>query len=46
LKKEPYLNAQQLVPEDRVGEIMRDLFGAALRCPASIAAWGGGAARL
>ena len=35
-----YLNAQHLVPEDRVGEIMHDLFGAALLCPASIAAWG------
>jgi transposase len=34
-----YLNAQHLVPEDRVGEIMHDLFGAALLCPASIAAW-------
>jgi transposase len=35
-----YLNAQQLVPEDRVGDIMKDLFGAGLLCPASIAAWG------
>jgi transposase len=35
-----YLNAQHLVPEDRVGEIMHDLFGAALLCPASIAGWG------
>lgn len=35
-----YLNVQHLVPEDRVGEIMHDLFGAALLCPASIAAWG------
>jgi transposase len=35
-----YLNAQHLVPEDRVGEIMHDLFGAALLCPASIATWG------
>jgi len=34
-----YLNAQQLIPEDRVGEIMKDLFGAGLLCPASIAAW-------
>jgi len=34
-----YLNAQQLVPEDRVGEIMKDLFGAGLLCPASIVAW-------
>jgi len=36
-----YLNAQHLVPEDRVGEIMHDLFGAARLCPASVAAWGG-----
>ncbi len=40
-----YLNAQHLVPEDRVGEIMHDLFAAALLCPASIAAWGAGKAR-
>jgi transposase len=40
-----YLNAQHLIPEDRVGEIMRDLFGALLLCPASIAAWGEGKAR-
>jgi transposase len=35
-----YLNAQHLIPEDRVGEIMHDLFGAPLLCPASVAAWG------
>lgn len=35
-----YLNAQQLVPEDRVGDIMQDLFGAGRLCPASIVAWG------
>jgi transposase len=34
-----YLNAQQLVPEDRVGDIMKDLFGAGRLCPASIVAW-------
>ena len=34
-----YLNAQQLIPEDRVGEVMRDLFGAGSLCPASLAAW-------
>lgn len=34
-----YLNAQQLIPEDRVGEIMKDMLGAGLLCPASIAAW-------
>ena len=35
-----YLNAQQLVPEDRVGDVMRDLFGAGRLCPASVVAWG------
>jgi len=35
-----YLNAQQLIPEDRVAEIMDDLLGAAGLCPASIVAWG------
>jgi transposase len=35
-----YLNAQQLIPEDRVAEVMGDLFGAGLLCPASVAAWG------
>mgnify|MGYP001810115628 CR=1 FL=1 len=35
-----YLNAQQLIPEDRVAEVMSDLFGAGLLCPASVAAWG------
>jgi transposase len=40
-----YLNAQHLIPEDRVGEIMHDLFGAPLLCPASVAAWGEGKAR-
>jgi transposase len=40
-----YLNAQHLIPEDRVGEIMHDLFGALLLCPASIAAWGEGKAQ-
>jgi transposase len=35
-----YLNVQQLVPEDRVGDIMHDLFGAGRLCPASIVAWG------
>jgi len=34
-----YLSAQQLIPEDRVGDIMSDLFGAKLLCPASIVAW-------
>ncbi|MGO9483449.1 MAG: IS66 family transposase [Rhodomicrobium sp.] len=35
-----YLNAQQLIPEDRVAEVMGDLFGASSLCPASIVAWG------
>ena len=35
-----YLNAQQLIPEDRVGDILRDLFGAGTVCPARIAKWG------
>ena len=35
-----YLNTQQLIPEDRVGDIMADLFGAGRLCPASIVAWG------
>lgn len=34
-----YLNVQQLIPEDRVGEVMGDLFGAASLCPASVVAW-------
>jgi transposase len=34
-----YLNAQQLIPEDRVAETMGDLFGAGLLCPASVASW-------
>jgi transposase len=36
-----YLNAQQLVPEDRVSNILQDLFGAGLLCPASIVTWSG-----
>ena len=35
-----YLNVQQLIPEDRVAQALRDLFGAGLLCPASIVAWG------
>src|SRR5271154_2111042 len=34
-----YLNAQQLIPEDRVAEIMADLLGTESLCPASIKAW-------
>jgi len=39
-----YLNAQQLVPEDRVAQVLADLFGAAA-CAASVAAWGQAKAR-
>lgn len=39
-----YLNAQQLIPEDRVGEVLRDVFAAGLVCPASITSWVGKAA--
>ena len=35
-----HLNAQQLLPEDRVGDVMQDLFGALRLCPASVVAWG------
>jgi transposase len=34
-----YLNAQQLVPEERTAQVLRDLFGAAAACGASVAAW-------
>lgn len=34
-----YLNAQPLIPEDRVAEIMDDAMGAEGLCPASIVAW-------
>lgn len=34
-----YLNIQQLIPEDRTAQALRDLFGAPLICPASIVAW-------
>jgi transposase len=34
-----YLNAQQLVPEERVAQVLADLFGAATACGASVAAW-------
>jgi transposase len=33
-----YLNAQQLVPEERTAQVLADLFGAAT-CGASVAAW-------
>ena len=34
-----YLNVQQLIPEDRLAELMTDLFAAPRLCPASIASW-------
>ena len=34
-----YLNAQQLVPEERTAQILQDLFGAAGACGASVATW-------
>ena len=34
-----YLNVQQLIPEDRVAEIIGDMLGAQGLCPASITAW-------
>jgi transposase len=34
-----YLNAQQLVPERRVAQILQDLFDAAAACGASVASW-------
>ena len=34
-----YLNVAQLIPEDRVAEVMSDLFGARSLCPASLVAW-------
>jgi transposase len=36
-----YLNCQQLVPEERVAQILQDLFNAAAACGASVAAWVG-----
>ena len=34
-----YLNAQQLVPEQRTAQVLADLFGATAACGASVAAW-------
>lgn len=34
-----YLNAQQLIPEDRTAEALSDLFGAPGLCAASVAQW-------
>jgi transposase len=39
-----YLNVQQLIPEDRVCEVMADLFAAGSLCPASVVAWTANAA--
>ena len=36
-----YLHSQQLVPEERVAQILQDLFDATLACGASVAAWVG-----
>jgi transposase len=34
-----YLSIQQLIPEDRVAQTMRDLFGAERFCPDSLCGW-------
>ncbi len=34
-----YLNAHQLVPEERTAQVLQDLFGAAAACGASVAGW-------
>ncbi len=34
-----YLNTQQLIPQDRVGQTLADLFGATALCPASVVSW-------
>ncbi len=39
-----YCNVQQLIPEDRVCQLMRDLFGATSLCAASVTNWTRGAA--
>ena len=40
-----YCNVQQLIPEDRVCQLLRDLFGATSLCAASVTNWVNGAAR-
>jgi transposase len=40
-----YCNVQQLIPEDRVCLLLRDLFGAASLCAASVTTWVNAAAR-
>jgi len=39
-----YCNVQQLIPEDRVCQLLRDLFGATSLCAASVTNWTRGAA--
>ena len=39
-----YCNVQQLIPEDRVCQLLRDLFGATSLCSASVTNWTRGAA--
>jgi transposase len=34
-----YLNVQHLIPEDRIAEVMGDLFAAPSLCPASLVSW-------
>jgi len=41
-----YYNAQQLVPEDRVCQILRDLHGAVSLCAASVTSWVNAAAQV
>ena len=40
-----YCNVQQLIPEDRVCQLLRDLFGATSLCAASVTNWTRGAAK-
>ena len=40
-----YCNVQQLIPEDRVCHLLRDLFGAASLCAASVTNWVNGTAQ-
>jgi transposase len=40
-----YCNVQQLIPEDRVCQLLRDFFGAASLCAASVTNWVNSAAR-
>ena len=40
-----YCNVQQLIPEDRVCQLLRDLYGAVSLCAASVTNWVNGAAQ-